>query len=86
MPDYPPSGRDPLLHFGARVIFFELMKLDISDLVCKLNVKSSLLPSHMLKFCSMGVHSGFRDRLKVCEISADVSETVQNIDVVTMED
>jgi len=40
----------------------------------------------MLKFCSMGMHSGFRDRLKVCEISADVSETVQNIDVVTMED
>jgi len=40
----------------------------------------------MLKFCSMGVHLGSRDLLKIWEISANVSEMVQDRDIVTMED
>ena len=33
----------------------------------------------------MGVHSGSRDLLKFWEISANISETVQDRDIVTME-
>ena len=40
----------------------------------------------MLKFCSMGVYLGSRDLLKVWEISANIPETVQDRDIVTMED
>jgi len=36
---------DPLLHFGAQAIVLERMKLDISNLVCRLNVKSSTITS-----------------------------------------
>jgi len=31
----------------------------------------------MLKFCSMGLHSGSRDLLKFWDVSANISETVQ---------
>jgi len=40
----------------------------------------------MLKFCSVEVRSESRDLLKFWEISANVSETVQDRHVVTMED
>jgi len=40
----------------------------------------------MLKFCSMGVHLGSGDFLKFWEISANISQTVQDRDIVTMED
>jgi len=40
----------------------------------------------MLKFCSMGVHLGSRDLLKFGKISANISETVQDGHIVTMED
>ena len=71
----------------AQAISLELMKLGISNLVCRLNVKSSLLALHMLKFCSMarmGMHLRSRDLLKFGEISANISETVQDRDIVTM--
>ena len=35
----------------------------------------------MFKFCSMGVHSGSRELLKFSEISAKISETVQDRDM-----
>ena len=45
IPDYPLSGRgqsrDPFLHFGVQAIFLERMKLDISNLVCRLDIKST---------------------------------------------
>jgi len=34
----------------------------------------------------MGMHSGSHDLLKFWEIGANISETVQNRDIVTMED
>ena len=37
----------------------------------------------MLKFCSMGVHLGSGDFLKFWKISANISETVQDRDIVT---
>ena len=40
----------------------------------------------MLKFRSTGVHSGLRDLLKFLEIGANISETVQDRHIVTMED
>jgi len=40
----------------------------------------------MLKFCGMDVYSGSRDLLKFGEISANISETVQDEDIVTVED
>ena len=44
MRDYPPSGHDHghVTHFyilGAQAISLERMKLDFSNLVCRLNVK-----------------------------------------------
>ena len=45
-----------------------------------------MLALHVLKFCSMGVHLGSRDLLKFCEISANISETVQDRHVVTVWD
>ena len=34
-------SHDPFLRFGAQAIFLERMKLNVSDLVCRLNVKST---------------------------------------------
>jgi len=39
---------------------------------------------HMLKFCSMEVHLNSRDHLKFWEISANISETVQDRHIVTI--
>ena len=42
IPKWAWSGsRDPFLHFGAKAIHLEQTKLDISNLVCTLNVKST---------------------------------------------
>jgi len=38
----------------------------------------------MLMFCSMGVHLMSRDLLKFCEISANISETVQGRHIITI--
>jgi len=49
MPDYPPSGcgQGYMTHFyifGPRpYLWTERMKLDISNLVCRLNVKSTVI-------------------------------------------
>jgi len=39
-----------------------------------------------VKVLQYGVHSGSRDLLKFLEISANISEIVQDRDIVTMED
>ena len=59
------------------------MKLDISNLVCRLNVKSTAITR--VKVLQYGVHSGSRDLLKFWEISANISETVWDRDIVTVE-
>jgi len=51
------------------------MKLDVSNLVCRLQVK---VPQY-------GVHLESGDLLKIWEISANISEMVQNRHIVTME-
>jgi len=56
------------------------MKLNISNLVYRLNVKSTAI-THV-----KGGHSGSRDVFKFGEIIANISETVQDRDVVTTED
>ena len=50
------------------------MKLDISNLVCRLNVKDNAI-THV-KVLQHGVHSGSHDLLKFLEISANISEMV----------
>ena len=74
-------SRDPFLHFGARAISLEQMK-DISNLACRLNVKSTGIISSAV----YGVHFGSCDLLKLWEISANISEMVQDRHIVTMED
>ena len=80
IPKWTWSGLcDPVLHFGTQAISLERIKLDILNLFCILNVKRRpILPLHVLKFCSMGVHSGSRYVIKVWEITANISETVQD--------
>jgi len=53
-------------------------------LVCRLNTESTGI-THF-KLLQHGVHLGSRDLLKFCEISANISETVQDRHIVTMED
>ena len=60
------------------------MKLDISNLVCRLNVNSTAITQ--VKVLQYGVHLGSHDLLKIWEISANISETVQHRHIVTMED
>jgi len=57
--DYPPSGRGKghVTHFhilGFRFISLERMKLDISNLVCLLNVKSRPNAVTHVKFLQYG--------------------------------
>jgi len=59
------------------------MKLELSNLVCRLNAQS--LGITHVKVLQYGVHSGSRDLLKFWEISTNVSETVQDRDIVPME-
>jgi len=91
MPDYPSKwawsgSRDPFLHFSAKAISLERVKLDISNLVCRLNVKSTDI-THV-KVLQYGVHLGSRGLSKFLgrEVSANISEMVQDRDIVTMED
>jgi len=44
-------SHDPVLHFEAQAIYVERMKLDVSNLVCVLNIKSWELVD---KFCYLG--------------------------------
>ena len=60
------------------------MKLDISNLVCILNLKSTGI-THV-KVLQYGVHSVSRDLLKLWEISANISQTVQDRDIFAVED
>jgi len=62
----------------------ERMKLDISNLVLQIEHKECC--HYTLQFCSMGMHSGSRDLLNFWEISANISEMVQDRDIVTIED
>ena len=62
--DYPPGGRghghvDPFLHFWAQAISLERIKLDISNLVCRLNVKSTGIKH--VKVLQYGVYLGLCD-------------------------
>ena len=60
----------------------ERMKLDISNLVCRLNVKNAgITRVKVLQYG--GVHLGSCDLLKFWEISANISETVQYRHIVT---
>ena len=52
------------------------MKLEISNLVCRLNVKSTGI-AHV-KVLQYGVHLGSLDLLSFWEISGNISETVQD--------
>ena len=60
------------------------MKLDFSNLVCRLNVKGTDI-THV-KVLQYGGHSGSCDLLKFWEISANILETVQYGHIVTMKD
>jgi len=78
MTDCPPSGRGQghVTHFyiwGPRPYI-------------GLQIENKEYCHYTLKFCSMGVHSVSRDLLKFWEISANILETVQDKDAVTMED
>jgi len=83
-PKWACSGlRDSFLHFGAQAIFLERMTLDISNLVCRLNIKTAGI-THV-KVLQHGVHLRSRDLLKFWEISANISKTVQDRHIVTNE-
>jgi len=67
-----------------QAISLERMKLDISTLIWRSNVKSTGITD--VKVLQFGVHAGSRNLLKFWEISANISETVQDRDIVTVED
>ena len=75
---------DPFLHFRVQAISLEWMKLDISNLVCRLNVKSTTITR--VNIPQYGVHPGSCDLLQFWEICADISEMVQDRCIVTVED
>jgi len=54
----------------------ECLKLDISNLVCTLNVKSIAITCVVSAVWGW-VHSGSHNLFKVWEISANISETVK---------
>ena len=60
------------------------MKLDISNLVCRLIGKSTGI-THV-KVMQFGGAFRVSDLLKFWEISANISETVHDRDIVTVED
>jgi len=74
MPDYSQVGMvrvtDPFLHFGAQAISLERMKLDISNLVCLLKVKSTGITR--VKVLQYGGAFRSRDLLKFWEICANI--------------
>ena len=78
MYDYPQVGvvrvtRLISTFWGPRYIALERMKLDISNLVCRLNVKCTQCTAIT------------RDLLNIWDMSANISETVQDRHIVTME-
>jgi len=81
-----PNGRIriswPISTFWARAISLERTKLDISNLVCRLNAKSTAI-THIKVLQFGGV---FWVTRPFWEISASISETVPDSDAVTMED
>ena len=86
--DYPPSGRcqGNVTHFyilGPR-LSLEWMKLDISNLVCRLNIKSTGI-THVKVLQHGGGHLRSRDLFKFWKISANISETVHDRHIVIME-
>jgi len=62
----------------------ERMKLDISNLVYRLNAKSTGI-THVKVLQHGGAFLRSRDPLKFWELSANISETVQDRHIVTME-
>ena len=78
-------GHDRFLHPGNQAIALERMKLDMSNLVCRLNVKSIAITCVKV-LQHGGVHSGSRDLLNFWKISANISETVQDRDIDIVED
>jgi len=56
-------SRDPFLHFWAQAISLERIKPDISNLVCRLNVKSTGIKH--VKVLQYGVYLGSRDLLTI---------------------
>ena len=62
------SRRDPFLHFWAQAISLELINLDISNLVCRLNLNSTGIKH--VKVRLYWVYLGSRDLLQFWEISA----------------
>jgi len=86
VPRWEWSGScDPFLHFRDQAISLEQMKLDVSNLVCRLNVKSTAITHVKVLQCG-GLQSGSCDILKFLDIIAHISEMVPDRDVVTMED
>jgi len=76
------GSRDSFLHFGAQAISLERMKLNILNLVCRLSVEYCITHVNVLQ------HGGafkVTDLLKFWEISANISETMQERYNVTME-
>ena len=78
--------RDPFLHSGDQAIYLERMKLDISKLVCRLNVDSTPTAIIHIKVLQYGGAFRSRDPLTFREISANILQTVQDRHIVTMED
>ena len=74
------GSRDPFLRLGAKAIFLEHMKLDISNLVCRLNVKSIGITRVKVMQYGWGCIYGH------VEIITSISETVQDRHIVTVED
>ena len=78
------GSRDPFLHYGAHAISLEWMKLDISNLVCRLNIKSTAITCY--KSAVWGCIQGHVTFVKFWEITTNIAKTVQNRDIVKMED
>ena len=78
------GSRDPFLDFGALIIYLERMKLDFSNLVCRLIVVSSSVRTtdYLSKECVYGHVTS----LFFWEITDNTSETVPDRDIVMMED
>ena len=75
---------DPFVNFRAPVLSLERMKLYMSNLVCRLI--AVIITTCVLKFHSMGVHLKSHDLLQFGEISVNISEMVQERDILTVKD
>jgi len=75
---------DPFVNFRAPVLSLERTKLYMSNLVCRLI--AVIITTCVLKFHSMGVHLKSHDLLQFGEISVNISEMVQERDILTVKD